>query len=113
GTITAGRPEVTEVLLNPSGSFAQDRVLCVAAALEGSSEHPLGEAIVRHATQNGLTLSRPAQFESLTGQGVVGIVKGHAALVGNVKLMQRYSVSVSPLSQAAEHAAEQGRTPLW
>src|ERR1700727_2623807 len=49
GTITAGRPEVTEVLLNPSASFSQDRVLSVAAALERASEHPLGEAVVRHA----------------------------------------------------------------
>jgi P-type Cu+ transporter len=113
GTITAGRPEVTEVLLNPSGSFSQDRVLCVAAALERASEHPLGEAVVRHATQNGLTLQRPEEFESLTGQGVVGIVGGHAALIGNVKLMQAYSVSVVPLTRTAEQAAEQGRTPLW
>ena len=69
GTITAGRPEVTEVLLNPAGSFSQDMVLCIAAALERASEHPLGEAVVRHATQNGLTLSRPEEFESLTGSG--------------------------------------------
>ena len=113
GTITAGRPEVTEVLLNPSSSVSQDWVLSVAAALERASEHPLGEAVVRHATQNGLTLQRPEEFESLTGQGVVGIVEGHAALIGNVKLMQGYSVSVAPLTEAAEQAAEQGRTPLW
>jgi Cu+-exporting ATPase len=113
GTITAGRPEVIEVLLNPSGSFSQDRVLSIAAALERASEHPLGEAVVRHATQNGLTLQRPEEFESLTGQGVVGIVEGHAALIGNVKLIQAYSVSVASLAQAAEQAAEQGRTPLW
>jgi Cu+-exporting ATPase len=73
----------------------------------------LGEAVVRHATQKGLTLQRPEEFESLTGQGVVGIVEGHAALIGNVKLMQGYSVSVASLAQAAEQAAEQGRTPLW
>jgi P-type Cu+ transporter len=113
GTITGGRPEVTEVLLNPSGGFSQDRILCVAAALERASEHPLGAAVVRHATQNGLTLSQPEEFESLTGQGVVGIVEGHAALIGNVKLMQGYSVSVAPLTRVAEEAAEQGRTPLW
>jgi len=113
GTITAGRPEVTEVLLNPSASFSQDRVLSVAAALERASEHPLGEAVVRHARQNGLTLQQPEEFESLTGQGVVGIVEGHAALIGNAKLMQGYSVSVAPLTRAAEQAAEQGRTPLW
>jgi Cu+-exporting ATPase len=113
GTITAGRPEVTEVLLNPSASFSRDRVLYIAAALERASEHPLGEAVVRHATQNGLTLQRPEEFESLTGQGVVGIVERQAALVGNAKLMQGYSVSVAPLTGAAEQAAEQGRTPLW
>jgi P-type Cu+ transporter len=113
GTITAGRPEVTEVLLNPSGSFSQDQVLSIAAALERASEHPLGEAVVRHVTQKGLTLPQPEEFESLTGQGVVGIVEGHAALIGNVKLMQGYSVSIAPLTGAAEQAAEQGRTPLW
>ncbi|QNI31264.1 copper-translocating P-type ATPase [Alloacidobacterium dinghuense] len=113
GTITAGRPEVTKVVLSPSSSFSQDRVLSVAAALERASEHPLGEAVVRHATQNGLTLQRPEEFESLTGQGVVGIVEGHAALIGNVKLMQGHSVSVAPLTRAADEAAEQGRTPLW
>jgi len=113
GTITAGRPAITEVLLNPSASFSQDRVLSVAASLERASEHPSGEAVVRHAMQNGLTLQRPEEFESLTGQGVVGIIKGHAALIGNAKLMQGYSVSIAPLTQAAEQAAEQGRTPLW
>lgn len=113
GTITAGRPAVTEVLLNSSGSISQDRVLSVAAALERASEHPLGEAVVRHATQKGLTLQQPEEFESLTGQGVVGIVEGHAVLIGNEKLMQRYSVSVTALTGAAEQVAEQGRTPLW
>jgi Cu+-exporting ATPase len=113
GTITAGRPAVTEVLLYPSASFSQEQVLSVAAALESVSEHPLGEAVVRHAAQKGLSLSRPEQFESLTGQGVVGIVEGHAVVIGNGKLMQRYSISVSPLAGAAEQAAEQGRTPLW
>jgi Cu+-exporting ATPase len=73
----------------------------------------LGEALVRQAAQKGLTLSRPEQFESLTGQGVVGIVEGHAVVIGNVKLMQRYSIPVSPLAGAAEQVAEQGRTPLW
>ncbi len=113
GTITAGRPAVTEVLLNPSGSFSQERVLCVAAALERASEHPLGEAVVRHTAQNGLPLLQAEEFESLTGQGIVGKVEGQAAAIGNVQLMQEHGVTVSPLIRAAEEAAEQGRTPLW
>jgi P-type Cu+ transporter len=113
GTVTAGRPAVTEVLLSPSGSFSEERVLCVAAALERASEHPLGEAVVRHTAQHDLPLLQSRQFESRTGQGVVGIVEGHAAVIGNVQLMQEHGISVSPLAGAAEEEAKQGRTPLW
>jgi len=113
GTITAGRPEVTDVLLNPSSSFSREEMIRLAAALERASEHPLGEAIVRHATQGGLSVPQPEGFESTTGQGVSGIAEGHAILVGNPRLLQAYAVSVAALSTVAELAAAQGRTPLW
>jgi Cu+-exporting ATPase len=113
GTITVGRPEVTELLLNPSGGFSRDEVIRLAAALERASEHPLGEAIVRHATQSDLAVPRAEGFESMTGHGVSGIVEGHAILIGNPLLMQGYSVSVAPLANVAEQAAAQGRIPLW
>jgi Cu+-exporting ATPase len=113
GTITAGQPEVTDVLLNPSGRFSREEVIRLAAALERASEHPLGEAIVLHATQNGLSVPQPESFESMTGHGVSGIVEGHAILIGNPLLMQGYSVSVVPLANVAEQAAAQARTPLW
>jgi Cu+-exporting ATPase len=113
GTITAGRPEVTDVLLNPFGSFSRDQVIRLAAALERASEHPLGEAVVRHASQSNLSVPQPEGFESMTGHGVSGIVEGHAILIGNPLLMQGYSVSVAPLANVAEQAAAQGRTPLW
>jgi Cu+-exporting ATPase len=113
GTITAGRPEVTNVFLNSAANYSEADVLRIAAALERASEHPLGEAVVRHAAQRGLSLSQPEKFESLTGHGVVGIVEGHATLIGNISLMQQYSIAVAPLSPASEEAASQGRTPLW
>ena len=113
GTITAGRPDVTDVHLNPSGSFSRDELIRLAAALERTSEHPLGEAVVRYATQSGLSIAQPEGFESKTGYGVSGIVEGHAILIGNPAFMEAYSISVTPLASAAEQAADQGRTPLW
>jgi len=113
GTITAGRPEVTEVLLNSTGRYSTDEVLRIAAALERASEHPLGEAVVRRASQRGLPLPQPAAFESLTGRGVVGVVEGHATLIGNVDLMRTHNIAVAPLARASEESAAEGRTPLW
>jgi Cu+-exporting ATPase len=113
GTITTGRPEVTEVHLNPSCSFSRDEVIRLAAALERSSEHPLGEAVVRHAIEHGLLVPQPEGFESMTGHGVSGIVEGHSILIGNPALIERYGISIAPLASAAEQTAEQGRTPLW
>jgi P-type Cu+ transporter len=113
GTITAGRPEVTDILLNPSSGFSREEVVRLAAALERASEHPLGEAIVRHAAQSGLPIPQPDGFESTTGQGVSGIAEGHAILAGNRRLMQAYSVSVSTVENLADQAAAHGRTPLW
>jgi len=113
GTITTGRPEVTDVHLTPSGSFSRDELIRVAAALERASEHPLGEAVVRHAAERGLYIPQPEGFESMTGQGVSGIVEGHAILIGNPGLMGRYRISIAPLARAAEQGAEQGGTPLW
>ncbi len=113
GTVTAGRPDVIKVSLNPEGGFSRDEVLRLTAALERASEHPLGEAVVRYAGNMGLEVPPADNFDSITGRGVVGIVNGHAVLIGNALLMQAYSVSAAPLAEIAEQAAQQGRTPLW
>ncbi len=113
GTITTGKPEVTDVLLNPGGTFSRNAVILLAAALERSSEHPLGQAVVEYATQNSAAIPTAEKFESVTGRGVVGIVEGHAVLVGNQEFMRDYSVSVAPLVSLGEEQAAKGRTPLW
>jgi Cu+-exporting ATPase len=122
GTITAGRPQVTDVLLvEPDSSnsdrkefsAAEDHMIRVAAALERASEHPLAEAVVRYAQERGLSLTQPEDFESLTGLGVVGIIDGNATLVGNHALMEKYSIATGPLQTAATRFAEDGKTPLW
>jgi P-type Cu+ transporter len=122
GTITEGRPEVSNVVLaaqlngdaatlNPLG--AEDRLLRIAAALEHASEHPLAEAVVRRAQKRGLRLPQAQEFESLTGYGVLGIVEGDVTLIGNSALMARYSIATDSLEAAAMRLAEEGKTPLW
>ncbi len=122
GTITAGRPDVTDFLLAPEDSIyvtgntpqnAEERVLRMAAALERASEHPLAEAVVRYAQQRGLNLPQPESFESQAGHGVVGIVEGNLTVIGNAALMKNNSISLQTLTTAAERLAEEGKTPLW
>ncbi|MGA7342841.1 MAG: heavy metal translocating P-type ATPase [Terracidiphilus sp.] len=113
GTITTGRPQVAGVLLAPSSACSEDEVLRLAASLERSSEHPLGEAVVRCADEKGLALQRAQAFASFPGRGVAGTVEGRAILVGNPDFLGDRAVSAHPLSDAAGRAAAQGGTPLW
>jgi P-type Cu+ transporter len=122
GTITVGRPQVTDVLLASHGNGdatkpdlrdAENYLIRLAAGLEHASEHPLAEAVVRFAQERGLGLPQAEEFDSQTGYGVVGIVEGEVILIGNPALMKRYSVAVDALEAAAERIAEEGKTPLW
>jgi Cu+-exporting ATPase len=122
GTITEGRPQVTDVLLaaQESGNMkmenktdAENRLLGVAAALERVSEHPLGEAVVRYAEERGLRLRQAGEFDSLTGLGVVGKVDGETTLIGNTALMERYGIATDSLQAAAGSLARKGKTTLW
>jgi len=122
GTITAGRPEVTDVVLasHESGDArphdvwdAKDFLIRTAAGLEHASEHPLAEAVVRYAQERGLEFPQAQEFESLTGQGVIGIIEGNVAIVGNPALMARYNIDTEPLQATAARLAEEGKTPLW
>jgi Cu+-exporting ATPase len=113
GTITTGQPQVTDVLLNPDTSFSRNAIILLAAALERASEHPLGEAVVRYAVENSAAIPEAERFESITGRGVVGIVGGHAVLIGNQQLMADYSISTAPLVSVGDEQAAKSRTPLW
>jgi Cu+-exporting ATPase len=113
GTITAGRPEVTDILPAPPSGVSADEVLRLAAALERASEHPLGEAVVRHAQAQGLAVPSPQTFESFPGRGVAGTVGTHAILIGNSAYLSDSGVAIDPLHQAGEDAAARGGTPLW
>ncbi len=113
GTITTGRPDVVEILRPPAAVFSQRDVLRIAAAVERSSEHPLGDAVVRRAVEDGLTIPSAGSFESLPGKGIIGKAEGHTILVGNPALLHDHGVPVESLIKEADRTAAHGRTPLW
>ena len=111
GTITHGKPALTDVLV--TGSFAGDEVLMLAAAVEESSEHPLAQAIVEGAEARGLRLSEAAEFQAIPGHGVEGRVGGRTVLLGNVKLMRDRGIDVAGLETPARGLADDGKTPMY
>ncbi len=113
GTVTAGRPTVTDVLPAPNSSRSADELLRLVASLETASEHPLADALMREARERGLTLLPIEGFQSLTGLGAVGVVESSFVAVGNEKLMAEYAADVSPLKAEAERLASEGKTPIY
>jgi Cu+-exporting ATPase len=113
GTVTEGRPAVTDILPAPGAPRSADELLRLVASLEASSEHPLADALVRRAREVGLPLSPIEGFQSLTGLGAVGVVEGAFVAVGNEKLMDEYAANVTPLLADAERLAGEGKTPIY
>ncbi|HEX9895008.1 MAG TPA: copper-translocating P-type ATPase, partial [Gemmatimonadales bacterium] len=114
GTVTEGRPSVTDVVLaGSSAAGSRDDLLRLAASLESVSEHPLAAAIVREARREGVTLSVPENFDSLTGRGTVGMVDGAMIATGNLALMADYAIEVGPVAEITEHLTALGRTPVY
>jgi Cu+-exporting ATPase len=113
GTITEGRPAVTEQIPAPGSTWSADPLLRLVAALEASSEHPLADAVVRHARERGLALPAAAEFQSITGRGVVGVVEGSFLAAGNERLMADYAVDPTSLAADAERLAGEGKTAVY
>jgi Cu+-exporting ATPase len=110
GTITKGKPELTDVL--PLGGFTENEVLRLAAIADKRSEHPLAEAIVSGARQRNVEVSEPEHFNAIPGHGVEATIDGKRVAVGNRKLMQRENVALDEFEQAAAPLADKGKTPM-
>ncbi|MDX2184278.1 MAG: heavy metal translocating P-type ATPase [Gemmatimonadaceae bacterium] len=111
GTITEGRPTVTDVIT--VDGLDRQRVLALAAALEADSEHPLADAVVGAAREAGIEVTLAESFASVTGRGVHGVVHGAAVLVGNAAWLGDWSVPVGPLDADAARLAAQGKTVVY
>lgn len=114
GTVTEGRPTVTDVVLSADAPFTDAQLLHLVASLESSSEHPLADAIVRRAHEDQLTLTAPHTFQSTTGRGVHGVVGEHAVAIGNVAHLDDWAVPVPPeFTERAARLAEEAKTPMY
>ncbi|MEL7624956.1 MAG: heavy metal translocating P-type ATPase [Clostridiales bacterium] len=111
GTITEGKPTVTDVLTVQN--VAPDTLLQITASAEKGSEHPLGQAIVQGALEKGLELQKVNDFESITGRGIEAVIDGRRILAGNRKLMDERGISLSGLETDSDRLAEEGKTPMY
>jgi Cu+-exporting ATPase len=111
GTITKGRPELTDVAV--ADGFAEAEVLALAAGLEARSEHPVGEAIVRHAEKRGLAIAMAEGIEAVAGYGITGTVSGRTVAAGADRYMVKLGLDVAPFATVAGRLAGEGKTPLY
>jgi Cu+-exporting ATPase len=110
GTLTHGKPVVTD--FDPFGDFDRTESFRLAAALERSSEHPLAEAIVNYANENGLELGEVSGFEAVPGHGVEGVVEGRRVALGNRRLMVREGVDIAQYEERIERLESEGKTVM-
>ena len=111
GTITFGKPAITDVIV--VGQFLENDLLRMTAAVEKSSEHPLAAAIVEGAEAKRLDLPAADAFNAIPGHGIEARVDGHAVLVGNIKLMRDRQIVAGNLEARATELADEGKTPMY
>src|SRR5699024_4290885 len=111
GTLTEGKPVVTDVVL--AKGILRNRLLKQAAAVEALSEHPLAEAIVAYAKQKEVAFEKAENLTATAGQGVEADVAGKHILAGNLKMMQERGIQLGEWEAKAVDLAEAGKTPLF
>lgn len=113
GTITQGKPVVTDIICAAGKSAAKTQLLQIAGSLEKGSEHPLAEAIVNYCVTNNISLEKVTDFNALFGKGIEGTVSGTHYYAGNEKMMEEKGISLSTEQKnQIRELAKQGRTPL-
>lgn len=110
GTITEGKPKVTDILVD---DIDADELLLLAASAERGSEHPLGEAIVNRAEEKGLALLKPTSFEALPGHGIKVRLAEKNMLLGNKKLMTHNGIALIQFESDSDRLASEGKTPMY
>ena len=114
GTITVGKPHVTDEVVFYHEKWDAPAILRYAASAEQMSEHPLGEAIVNEAIEEKIELVQPTTFNSVTGQGISATVEDRTILIGNRRLMDESGIEVEEYKAAqAQSLADEGKTPMF
>jgi len=107
GTITEGKPFVSEVISN---GFDENELIKLSASLEKRSEHPLAEAIVNYAKSKAIVLSDPEKFESTTGFGLTGIVENKKIIIGNKNFLSNYNLTSIDFEENTDQLSSEGKT---
>jgi len=110
GTLTVGAPSLTDVIALPE--FTESQVLRYAAIAEVGSEHPLGEAIVRGAKEQGMTIDNAEEFQAIPGHGVKAVFKQQQILLGNRKLMKDHGLQAGEIESKLQSLEEEGKTAM-
>lgn len=111
GTITQGKPQVTDII--PAADITNEKLLQIAASCEKGSEHPLGEAIIIKAEQNGVEILKTESFQALPGLGIEANIDESRILIGNRKLMDERGISLESLADLSDKLADGGKTPMY
>ena len=111
GTLTRGRPAVTDLVV--VAGQTEEEVLRLSASAERTSEHPLGTAIVAAASERGLALEEVATFQALPGHGIQAQVNGASLTIGNLSLMQERGFGLNGLEARAQEFSQEGKTPMF
>ena len=110
GTITEGKPVVTDILTY--GNLKEESILIDAASAEKSSEHPLAESIIKKAKEMNLSLKEQKDFEAVPGQGLKAVVDGKNINIGNIKLMKSLNIKLEDSESDVDRLSKEGKTPL-
>jgi len=113
GTLTTGKPVVTDLVVSGAAGSSEQELLFLAASAERGSEHPLGETIVIEAQSRGLTLEPASGFQAIPGRGISAQVNGRMVRFGNLALMEDSEVPLNGLAEQASDLAAQGKTPMF
>lgn len=111
GTITEGKPKVTDIIA--ISGIKEEKLLQLAASAEKGSEHPLGQAIVNEAIAKKMQLLELNDFNVLTGFGIETNIDGQNVLVGNLKLMNKFNILIDELDDSFDELADEGKTPMY
>ena len=111
GTITEGKPVVTDIITN--GNLTEADLIQIGASIEKPSEHPLADAIVEKAKSMNLPLKEIESFNSISGMGIEATVEGKAYIAGNLALMNEKNIELSTFSAYSDKLANEGKTPLY